>query len=404
MPKSTAPVGATKVAKPPKPHKDFPLCPHNSGRWCKKVRGKLHYFGKWDDPDAALSKWLEQKDDLLAGRTPRASGGGLTVRDLVNRFLTAKKHFVDTGELSGQSFADYHRTCGYVVEAFGRNRLVLDLATDDFETLRASLAKTRGPHALGNEIQRVRVLMKYAYDAVLVDRPVRYGPTFKRPGKKTMRRHRNESGARMFEADELRRIIDAAGIPLKAMLLLAANCGFGNHDCGSLPKSALDLENGWVNFPRPKTEIGRRCPLWKETIKAVKAAIAARPDPKNPDDEQLVFLTKYGAPWSKVNLPVVISEDLKEVKRETDNPVSKETAKLLTSLGLKRPGLNFYAIRHTFETIGGASRDQIAVDHIMGHSDPSMGAVYREHIDDDRLRAVVEHVRQWLFAKKRKAK
>jgi len=188
------------------------------------------------------------------------------------------------------------------------------------------------------------------------------------------------------------------------MLLLAANCGFGNHDCGSLPKSALDLENGWVNFPRPKTEIGRRCPLWKETIKAVKAAIAARPDPKNPDDEQLVFLTKYGAPWSKVNLPVVISEDLKEVKRETDNPVSKETAKLLTSLGLKRPGLNFYAIRHTFETIGGASRDQIAVDHIMGHSDPSMGAVYREHIDDDRLRAVVEHVRQWLFAKKRKAK
>lgn len=32
---------STKIAKP---SKDFPLTPHPSGRWCKKVRGVLHYF------------------------------------------------------------------------------------------------------------------------------------------------------------------------------------------------------------------------------------------------------------------------------------------------------------------------------------------------------------------------
>jgi len=53
------------------------------------------------------------------------------------------------------------------------------LASDDFEHLRAALAKGWGPVTLGNEIQRVRVLFKYAYDAGLIDRPVRYGPTFK---------------------------------------------------------------------------------------------------------------------------------------------------------------------------------------------------------------------------------
>jgi hypothetical protein len=35
----------------------------------------------------------------------------------------------------------------------------------------------------------------------------------------------------------------------------------------------------------------------------------------------------------------------------------------------------------------------------MGHADPSMGGHYRERIDDARLQAVSDHVRQWLFGK-----
>jgi hypothetical protein len=33
----------------------------------------------------------------------------------------------------------------------------------------------------------------------------------------------------------------------------------------------------------------------------------------------------------------------------------------------------------------------------MGHEVPHLSSVYRETISDDRLRAVVDHVRQWLF-------
>ncbi len=61
----------TKITKPTKPYKDFPLFPHATGRWAKKIRGKLHYFGPSKNPDEAMKKYLAQRDDLQAGRAPR---------------------------------------------------------------------------------------------------------------------------------------------------------------------------------------------------------------------------------------------------------------------------------------------------------------------------------------------
>ena len=76
-----------KPTKPNKPYPEFPLTAHPAGYWCKKIRGKLHYFGPWSDLDGALAKYLEQKDALHAGKTPRPEPGALTVRDLASTFL-----------------------------------------------------------------------------------------------------------------------------------------------------------------------------------------------------------------------------------------------------------------------------------------------------------------------------
>jgi hypothetical protein len=57
------------------------------GYCCKQIRGKLHYFGPWADPDGALKNNLQQKDAHPAG--PRQSA---LVQGQTRSFLNAAGH------------------------------------------------------------------------------------------------------------------------------------------------------------------------------------------------------------------------------------------------------------------------------------------------------------------------
>jgi hypothetical protein len=111
--------------KPAKPYPEFPLTAHPAGYWCKKIRGKVHYFGPWSDPQAALDKYLEQKDALHAGKKPRDSEAA-TVKSVANAFLNAKRALLEAGELSPHTFANYKRAAVTLVPHLGKGRLVAD--------------------------------------------------------------------------------------------------------------------------------------------------------------------------------------------------------------------------------------------------------------------------------------
>jgi integrase len=369
------------------------------GYWAKKVRGTLHYFGRWgrvvdgkmvraegDGWREALEQYKAQIDDLRAGRKPRVQGDGLTVADLCNRFLTSKLRKAEAGEIGARMFEEYKLTTDLVVAEFGANRLVADLAADDFGSLRARMAKRWGPHRLQCGVIRVRSVFRFGTDNGLIDKPVRFGSEFGVPGKKVLRRHRAAAGEKMIEAPALWKLLGADDVQLRAMILLGVNCGYGNADCASLQFSHLDLERGWVNFPRPKTGIARRAPLWPETVAAIRAAIEARPKPATYAECGLVFLSDWGT--SLVRGTTASRTDM----------IAARFERLLKRFDLRRPGIGFYALRHVFRTVADGARDQTAADIIMGHADPSMAGHYRERVDDARLVAVTGHVREWLLA------
>ncbi len=330
-----------------------------------------------------MRKYPEQRDDPHAGRKPHADLEALSVTELCNRFLNAKQALVDEGRLSPLTWGDYKTACDEVIAAFGKQRLVSDLRADDFAILRRQMAQKWGLQRLCKTIQFVRCVVRYAFEAELIDRPVRSGPDFKRPSKKDFRIDKAKKGAKLFSTAEVREVLDAAGPHLKAIVLLGINAGLGNSDCGQLPLSALDLESGILDFPRPKTGIARRCTLWPETIAAIRESLARRPTPKNDEHAGLVFLTRCGDSWHTGT---------------TDGPLSREFSKLLRKLGINgRAGLGFYTLRHTFRTVADEAKDQPAADLIMGHEVPHMSSCYRETISDERLKAVTDHVRAWLF-------
>jgi integrase len=395
-----SPQSRKAVALPEKPYPEFPLTPHAGGKWQKKICGKIHYFGRWytrekgkvvrttgDGWKEALELYKAQADDLHAGRTPSATIGGLTLIELCNKFLQSKEHKLNSGELGSRIFLEYKEVKNIMVSLFGQTRPVENLQPGDFESLRAKMAKRWGPTRLGNAITRVKSFFKYGIESGLIEKAIRFGPEFKKPSKAVLRRHRATKPKKMIEPGELHKLISAADPTMRAMIYLGLNAAMGNHDCATLPQSALDLKTAWIDFPRPKTGIDRRCPLWPETIQAIREALEVRPEPARVEDSELLFISSRKTAF------------VRTTEASHTDLITVQFQAMLKKLGLHREGLGFYTLRHIFRTIADAARDPVVTDIIMGHTDESMGAHYREQIDDSRFQAVVDHVHGWLFGK-----
>jgi integrase len=244
---------------------------------------------------------------------------------------------------------------------------------------------------VSDTIIRIRGLFKFATKQGLLDRVPNYGHGFDPPPRSVLRLERERRGPKLFSAEQIKNLLNIANPQMKAMILLGINCGLGNADCGRLELGMLDLEKGWLDFPRPKTGIKRRAFLWPETVQAIRDVLAHPPlrpvKPRKEEDAGLVFVTRFGQSWFTA-IP--------------GGPLTKEFGRVARRVGISlHKGLGFYALRHTFRTVADESLDQPAIDLVMGHCRNDMASVYRERISDERLMRVSNFVRGWLFGGRR---
>jgi hypothetical protein len=94
------------------------------------VRGICHRMA-WNA--AIKAEWDKHKSKFAAT--------WLAVADLCNRFLTAKLLKQAAGEIGSRMFQEYKEITDLIVAAFGKTRLVDNVAADDFEQLRAQMAE-----------------------------------------------------------------------------------------------------------------------------------------------------------------------------------------------------------------------------------------------------------------------
>lgn len=376
-----------------KPHPDFPLYPHSSGRWAKKVRGNREFFGSTlKDPkgEAAIEEWLRVKDFLLAGKPRPPKGNYVSLKDVIDSFLHHKKQAVESGEMAQRTWDRYFAGGTRLADWLGRETPVANIGQSDFQKLRSKMAEKFGPVALGNEIQIVRSIFGYGVKTDLLEKEPKYGVSFDKPSAKTLRMNKAAKGSRLFTAEQLQEVMKLARPAMKAMILLGLNGGLGNTDVAEMTIRPLDLDGGWLDYPRIKTGMPRKVPLWPETVAAIRVAIQKRRQHTHEADADLLFIGARGESY---------------VGKHKGYRVTAEFARLLKEA--KIPDRSFYDLRRTFQTIAEEkSVDLVAVKAIMGHAPSSgdMSEVYRQRVTDERLRAVVDGVRGWLYPKpKRKA-
>lgn len=394
-------------ARPEKPA-GFPLYPHASGQWAKTIKGKKIYFGPWDDRDGALAELDSRFPHLVPDGIEVPKKEGATVDDLCQKFLDRVEDRIKqkTRKLKPGTYRQYLTTCKRLVRYFGRDKLLSEIQPSDFEKLRTNLEAPKGkkegeggydlsPSTMAAEINRIKTIFNFGFKCHprLLKEPMSYSFYLEAPTADELDAWKDKGGEKKFSREEVLQIAETANPHIRGMVLLAINTAYTQADIAELTIEMVKeaLETGWIELPRVKTNRRRRCPLWPETVDAVRLAGEHRPKPANEEAKDYYFLTKQGN-------QLVRTRPLPTGKYSSSDGLFGPFKLILDKLGINgRRSLGFSAFRHTFATQGGNSIDQAAVKLIMGHKDTSITAVYQHGIDDNRLLAVSNHVRSWLF-------
>ena len=347
----------------------FPLTLHKTGQYCKKIKGKIYYFGA--DKKLAYQKYLEQASCLhLSNDKKPISNSGISLKTMCNLYLDHQESRVDSGEIKQRQLYDQTRLLKPFVKFFGPNIEVAEISTFRLQEYRKNLINaSKAASTINNHISALKAMFNWAVDNEILDSIPNLKAVKKITSVKTEKH--------VFSEEETKKLLELANDKMTAMILLGLNCGFGCTDCSELKWQNIDFENNRVHFARTKTGVDRNLPLWKETVESLK---------KLSREGQWVFVTNQGNKYVRV-----IKKEYSDgtFKLLNYNSISKEFSRLLKDAGVKtEKGTGFYTLRRTAATLAAKSGDPFAVQQLLGHADLKMATTYVQDVSEQTDRVI----------------
>jgi integrase len=295
-----------------------------TGQYYTTRGGKRVYLGS--DRDEALKRFYR----LALGHHPAAPqqvADPITCKELANRFLAAQEANWRNPGSTGYCYKDWLHH--FLADHSGLR--ASELTVEMFAVWKLSLRRQKySAKSINHYLGVVRSMFKFAEDTGLIDR----APRLNRVKKE--RDEAKRSGPKsLYTPAQIQILLAASDRQMKAMILLAINCGFGPKDVHDLTWS--DIEGDHVTLARSKTGIGQTFVLWPETLEALDEVRSERPTRlaraakrgREYSDSGRVFMTKYWRPWNK-------------------DAISEQYRKLCIKSGV--PCYGFYRLRHGAST------------------------------------------------------
>jgi integrase len=340
----------------------FPLTLHNTGQYCKKIQGRIYYFGS--DKKQALEKYLDQATYLHGGKNliQKASNGNMTLKQLCDFYLKYQQSKVKADELTAKHHNDQISSLKKFMSFLGQDRRIKNISTLDLQRYKRNL---KGHYGSVCRLNLHISIMKAMFHWVRRNDILENIPNIDAITRGKIVYQEKYT----FNSEQLKKLLSFADIKTRAMIWLGLNCGFGCTDCAQLKWKDLDFVNNRVRFPRNKTGIPRNLPLWPETIHALK---------KVPRSGELVFYTSKGHACIRT---AIKADDTGQTKYATTNSITPKFSKLLKKAKIHAPkGTGFYTLRRTSATIAARSGDPFAVQRLLGHADLKMATRYVQDV------------------------
>lgn len=335
-----------------------------SGQWRKRIGGVDHYFGSFTK--VPYKKALREM--RLVQLQGKARGELKTVSQLIDRWLEAKTHEVDIGQIKTVTYQKYESVVSLFGSVAGQAKLD-NMKGEWFRKIQKAGADRWGYHKQRDLVTVVRMVLSWGADEELCQ-PVRIPKSFRKPtGPKESHSKALDEERWVWTPSELRAVREALrgsrATYLEPCFLLGLNCGLGNTDISDLRWSHIREVEGVMVMMKPRTKTGRErmVPLWPETIEAL-----------GDRGRGIVFRTKGGLPLVGENRRDALGQNFKKVA-----------------------GKPFYGLRHMFFTIGSQTGDAEAVRFMMGHAPKGMADHYTlsPAWSLPRLTKIISHVRKW---------